>query len=104
MIQRRAGQPRQLKQTSHAVVDMLGVLVPRVPEAPPPPASLVAILVAGHVPYVGPLVSALRDWQQFATPGQAGPARPNSSTPLRRGLRRTPEAHSVSAPMTRQAS
>ena len=72
MIRRRAGQSRQLKQTSHAVVDMLGVLVPRAPESPPPPASLVAILVAGHGPYVGPLVQALRDWKQFATPGQAG--------------------------------
>ena len=77
---------RQLKQTSHAVLDTLDVLVPRAPEAPPPPASLVAILVAGRRPYVGPL--------RPGRPGLAAirhslPSRPNSSTLSRRGRRRT---------------
>ena len=36
VIRRRAGLPRQLKQTSRAVLDTLGVLVPRAPEAPHP--------------------------------------------------------------------
>ena len=36
VIRRRAGQPRQLKQTSHAVLDTLGVLVLQAPEAPHP--------------------------------------------------------------------
>ena len=48
----RSGQPRQLKQASHAVLDTLGALVSLALEAPPPPASLVAVLVAGRA---GPL-------------------------------------------------
>ena len=35
MIRRRGGQPRQLKQTNHAVLDTLCALVPRAPQAPP---------------------------------------------------------------------
>ena len=55
MIRRRAGQPRQVKQTSNTVLDTLGVSVPRAQEAPPRAASLVAVLAAGLGPYVGPL-------------------------------------------------
>ena len=109
VIRRRAGQPRQPKQTRHAVLDTLGVLVPRAPEAPPPPASLVAIpgsdsLVAVHGPYGEP--------PRPGPPGVAAirhsrPSRPNSSTPSRRGRRRTPAAHRrrcASAPLTWRAS
>ena len=84
----RAGQPRRLKQTRHTALDTLGVLVRRAPEPPPPRASLlVAFLVAGHGPYVGP--------PRPGPPGSAAighfrPSRPNASTPLRRGRRRAP--------------
>ena len=53
------------------MLDTLGALVPRAPEALPPPAFLVtvAILAAGRGRYVGP---ALRNRQQIAAPRQAG--------------------------------
>ena len=111
-VRRRAGQPRQLKQTSHAVLDTLSVLVPRVrgPEAPPPPASLVAILMAGHAvtgPTTGYVGQVRPGHPESAAICHSRPSRPNSSTPWRRRRRRTPAAHRrrcVSAALTRQAN
>ena len=61
------------------MLDTLGSFVPRAPETPPNPASLVAILMTGRLgPTWDRYVPALRDWQRFAAANgiTAIPAKP----------------------------
>ena len=111
VIRRRAGQPRQLKQAIHSVLDTLGAVVARAPEAPP--------LQHPCCPFWWPGARALR-WTTTSRPSRIGsdlprqtdsprsrPSQLNSSTSSRRGGRRTLAARRrrrASAPSTRRAS